>query len=112
MHNTVFRAESYGYALYASCRNLMVNLLGRNFEATTTNKFCAQVDEHGVQRCIDFHDYRFIASYISKTIKLNLRLNTVFTNLNKIFMVTFVTKTHVQPNKRKNDGLIDRIHHN
>ena len=26
-----FRAESHGYALYASCRNPMVNLFGRNF---------------------------------------------------------------------------------
>jgi len=53
-----------------------------------------------------------MASYILKIIELNLRLNTVFTNLNKIFMVTFVTKTHVQPNKRKSDELIDRINHN
>ena len=85
-----FRAESHGYALYASCRNSMVNLFGRNFEATTT-KFCTHVDEHGVQRCIDFHNHRLMASYILKIIKLNLRLNTVFTNLTKIFMVTFVT---------------------
>ena len=88
----------------------MVNLFGRNFEATTT-KFCTHVAEHGVQRCIDFHDHRLIASYILKIIKLNLRLNTVFTNLIKIFMVTFFTKTHVHPNKRKKGELIDRIHH-
>jgi len=89
----------------------MVNLFGRNFEATTT-KFCTHVDEHGFQRCIDFHDHRLMFSYILKIIKLNLRLNTVFTNLTKIFMVTFVTKTHVQPNERKSDELIDQIHHN
>jgi len=98
MKRGFFRAESHSYALYASCRNPMVNLFGRNFEATTT-KFCTHVDEHSVQRCIDFHDHRLMASYILKIIKLNLRLNTVFTNLTKIFMVTFVTKTHVQPNK-------------
>ena len=65
----VFRAESHGYALYASCRNPMVNLFGRNFKATTT-KICTHVDEHGVQRCIDFHKHRLMASYILKTIKL------------------------------------------
>ena len=86
----LFRAESHGYALYASCRNPMVNLFGRNFEATTT-KFCTHVDENGVQRCIDFHDHRLMASYILKIIKLNLRLNTVFTNLTDIHMVTSVT---------------------
>jgi len=91
----LFRAESHGYALYASCRNPMVNLFGRNFEATTT-KFCTHVNEHGVQRCIDFHKHRLMASYILKTIKLNFRLNTVFTSLTKMHMVTSVTQTYIQ----------------
>ena len=96
----LFRAESHGYALYASCRNPMVNLFGRNFKATTT-KFCTHVDEHGVQGCIDFHEHRLMASYILKTIKLNFRLNTVFTSLTKIHMVTSVTQTYIQSNKRQ-----------
>jgi len=78
----------------------MVNLFGRNFEATTT-KFCTHVDEHGVQRCIDFHKHRLMASCILKTIKLNFRLNTVFTSLTKIHMVTSVTQTYIQSNKRQ-----------
>jgi len=83
----------------------MVNLFGRNFEASTT-KFCTHVDKHDVQRCIDFHDHRLMASYILKIIKFNLRFHTVFTNLPKIFMVTFVTNTHDQPDERKSDELI------
>jgi len=70
------------------------------FKATTT-KFCAHVDEHGVQRCIDFHTHRLMASYILKTIKLNFRVNTVFTSLAKIDMVTSVTQTYIQSNKRQ-----------
>ena len=108
-----FRAESHGYALYASCRNPMVNLFGRNFEATTT-KFCTHVNEHGVQRCIDFHKHRLMASYILKTIKLNFRLNTVFTSLTKMHMVTSVTQTYIQssPISDKNVSWIDQAHQN
>ena len=69
------RADSHGYTLYASCRNPIVNLFGRNFEAKTT-KFCTNVDEHGVQSCIDFHEHRLMASYILKIIKLNVQFET------------------------------------
>jgi len=68
---------------------------------TTTTKFCTHVDEHGVQRCIDFHKHRLIASYMLRTIKLNFRLNPVFTSPTKIHMVTSVTKTYIQSNKRQ-----------
>ena len=103
----VFRAESHGYALYASYQNPMVNLFSRNFEATTA-KFCTHVDQHGVQRCIDFHKHRLMASYMLKTIKLlltqlaNFRLNIVFTSLTKIHMVTSVTQLISSPISDKN----------
>jgi len=36
LNDTIFRAESHGFALYASCQNPLVNFFSRNFEATTT----------------------------------------------------------------------------
>jgi len=74
-------------------RNPTSNVSGRNFKSTTT-KFCTYVDEHRVMGPVDFYEHRSMGQYgqyILKTMKLNFRLNTVFTSLTRIHMVTSVT---------------------